>query len=87
MKMTAKDVKEITYMPWVTFFSILEQPGKNRKRGCSHPHPRLYEGYDILRYTQTYPLLFAICPIINTLCTTRFGWDFTSEIIMHNCMH
>ena len=28
MKMTAKDVKEITYMPLVTFFSVLEQPGK-----------------------------------------------------------
>ena len=24
MKMTAKDVKEITYMPLVTFFSVLE---------------------------------------------------------------
>ena len=29
MKMTAKDVKEITYMPLVTFFSVLERPGKN----------------------------------------------------------
>ena len=28
MKMTAKDVKEITYMPLVTFFSVLERPGK-----------------------------------------------------------
>ena len=27
-KMTAKDVKEITYMPLVTFFSVLERPGK-----------------------------------------------------------
>ena len=31
MKMTAKDVKEITYMPLVTFFSVLARPGKNRK--------------------------------------------------------
>ena len=30
-KMTAKDVEEITYMPLVTFFSVLERPGKNRK--------------------------------------------------------
>ena len=31
MKMTAKDVKKITYMPLVAFFSVLERPGKNRK--------------------------------------------------------
>ena len=31
--MTAKDVKEITYMPLVTFFNVLERPGKNRKGG------------------------------------------------------
>ena len=37
MKITAKDVKEITYMPLVTFFSILEQPWKNRKGGCNNP--------------------------------------------------
>ena len=35
MKMTAKDVKEITYMPLVTFFRVLERPGKNRKRGVA----------------------------------------------------
>ena len=35
--MTAKDVKEITYMPLVTFFSVLERPGKNRKGGCNNP--------------------------------------------------
>ena len=28
MKITAKDVKEITYMPLVTFFSVLERLGK-----------------------------------------------------------
>ena len=28
MKMTAKDVKEITYIPLVTFFSVLERPEK-----------------------------------------------------------
>ena len=28
MKMTAKDVKEITFMPLVTFFSVLKRPGK-----------------------------------------------------------
>ena len=36
MKMTAKDVKEITYMPLVTFFSVLEPPEKNRKGGCNN---------------------------------------------------
>ena len=43
MKMTAKDVKEITYMPVVTFFSVLEVPGKKRKGGCNNP-PWLDEG-------------------------------------------
>ena len=43
IKMTAKDVKEITYMPLVTFFSVLERPGKNRKGGCNNP-PWLDEG-------------------------------------------
>ena len=37
MKMTAKDVQEITNMPLVTFFSVLERPGKNSKGGCSNP--------------------------------------------------
>ena len=36
MKMTAKDVKEITYMPLVTFFSVLERPGKT-VRGLQQP--------------------------------------------------
>ena len=31
--------KEITYMPLVNFFSVLERPGKNRKGGCNNPHP------------------------------------------------
>ena len=43
MKITAKDVKEITYMPLVTFFSVLEVPGKNRTGGCNNP-PWLDEG-------------------------------------------
>ena len=43
MKMTAKDVKEFTYMPLVTFFSILERPEKNRKESCNKP-PWLDEG-------------------------------------------
>ena len=43
MKMTTKDVKEITYMPLVTFFSVLERPGKNGKGGCNNP-PWLDEG-------------------------------------------
>ena len=34
--MTTKDVKEITHMPLVTFFSILERPGKNRE-GLQQP--------------------------------------------------
>ena len=38
MKMTAKDVKEITYMPLVTFFSVLEPPGKT-VRGLQQPPP------------------------------------------------
>ena len=37
MKMTAKDVKEITFMPLVTFFSILERLEKNSKGGCNYP--------------------------------------------------
>ena len=35
MKMTTKDVKEITFMPLVTFFSVLERPGENRNRGVA----------------------------------------------------
>ena len=37
MKMTAKDVKEITCMPLLTFFSVLERPGKNRKGVATTP--------------------------------------------------
>ena len=37
MKMTAKDVKEITYMPLVTFSNVLEWPRKNRKEGATTP--------------------------------------------------
>ena len=37
MKMTAKDDKEITYMPLVTFFSVLERPGKNHKGVATTP--------------------------------------------------
>ena len=37
MKMTAKDIKEITYIPLVTFFSVLERPGKNRKGVATTP--------------------------------------------------
>ena len=40
MKMTAKDVTEITYMPLVTFLSVLERPGKNRKGLQQTPPPR-----------------------------------------------
>ena len=32
MIMTAKDVKEITYMPLVTFVSVLERPVKTVRR-------------------------------------------------------
>ena len=42
MKMTAKDAKEITFMPSVTFFIVLERPGKNRKG--LQPPPWLDEG-------------------------------------------
>ena len=35
--MTAKDVKEITFMPLVTFFSVLERPGKKNVRGLQQP--------------------------------------------------
>ena len=38
MKMTAKDVKEITYMPLVTFFSVLERLGKNVRGVATTPH-------------------------------------------------
>ena len=37
MKMTANDLKETTYMPLVTFFSVLERPGKNRKGVATTP--------------------------------------------------
>ena len=37
MKMTAKDVKEIAFMPLVAFFSVLERPEKNSKGGCNYP--------------------------------------------------
>ena len=37
MKMTAKDVKEITYMPLVTFFSVLEWPPGKTVRGLQQP--------------------------------------------------
>ena len=37
MKMTAKDVKEITYMPLVTFCSAVERLGKNRKGVATIP--------------------------------------------------
>ena len=42
MKMIAKDVKEITYMPLVIFFGVLEQPGKT-VRGLQQP-PWLDQG-------------------------------------------
>ena len=42
MKMTAKDVNEITYMPLVTFFIVLERPGETVK-GLQQP-PWLDEG-------------------------------------------
>ena len=50
MQITAKDVKEIIYMPLVTFFSVLERPGKNRNWGCNNP-PLVRRGlkyYDIV---------------------------------------
>ena len=41
IKMTAKDVKEITYMPWITFLSVLERQkktkNKNKKRKGVQP--------------------------------------------------
>ena len=43
MKMTEKDVKEITYMPLVILFSVLERPGKKPQGGCNNP-PWLDEG-------------------------------------------
>ena len=42
MTMTAKDVKEISYMPLVTFFSVSERPGKNRKG--NNPPPLVRRG-------------------------------------------
>ena len=32
-----KGCKGDTYMPLVTFFSVLERPGKSRKGGCNNP--------------------------------------------------
>ena len=43
MKITAKYVIEITFMPLVTFFSVLERPEENRKGGLQPP-PWLDEG-------------------------------------------
>ena len=40
MEMTSKDVKDITLMPLVTFFSVLERQEKKHKRNP----PRLDEG-------------------------------------------
>ena len=59
-KMTAKDVKEITNMPLVTFFSVLERPGKHRK-GCWNNPPTLLDRclklYTTLWNIWTYQLL------------------------------
>ena len=41
--MTAKDVKEIVYMPLVTFFSVLERPGKTVRGELQQP-PLVDEG-------------------------------------------
>ena len=46
MKMTAKDVKEITQMPLVTFFSVLELPEKNRKGVATTP-PLVRRGLNV----------------------------------------
>ena len=50
--MTKKDVKEITYMPLVTFFSVLERPGKTVRElqqppplGENRVDPRLTEPF------------------------------------------
>ena len=43
IKMTSNDVKEITYMPLITFFSVLERPGKTRTGVQPPPLPRLDE--------------------------------------------
>ena len=51
MKMTAKADKEITYMPLVTIFSILERPGKNRK-GIATP-PWVDEGFQDFQVLNT----------------------------------
>ena len=50
MKMTAKDVEEITYMPLVTFFSVLERPGGKTVKGLQQP-PLVRRG---LRYVLLY---------------------------------
>ena len=47
MKITAKDVKEITYMPLVTFLNVLERPGKNSKGDCNHPLPLVRRGLKV----------------------------------------
>ena len=35
IKKTAKDVKEVTYIPQITFVSVLERPGKKNVRGVA----------------------------------------------------
>ena len=74
MKMTAKDVKEITYMPLITFFSVLERPGKNLK-GVQQP-PLVRRGVEIAKFefkvTVHYNLMQNVhsCDPLNTLVST-----------------
>ena len=63
MKMTAKDVKEITYMPLVTFFSVLERRGKNRKGGCNNPllvRRELIISWSTALYCLLWPLILTM---------------------------
>ena len=65
--MTAKDVKEITFMPLVTFFSVLERPGKT-VRGVATTPPWLDEGY-----TAKTPVLNSTPPVL---------WEVHTKLVL-----
>ena len=65
MKMIAKDVKEITNLPLVTFFRVLERPGKNRKGVLRQP--------PLVRRGLTMILIFPLCIYTTITLTAKHG--------------
>ena len=69
--MTAKDVKEIT--PLVTFFSVLERPGKKTVRGLQQP-PLVRRGLStICLITQYFTLNINILHFGLCVCKWKQG--------------